>query len=64
MQEYVSLLSSAKSMAGNLGSAPAKIDHDEIMMQLKTKSTIKSVEARVNSNIDKFNELAKKFENY
>lgn len=45
-------------------SALAKIDHDEIMMRLKTQSTMKSVEARVNSNIEKFNEIAKKFENF
>ncbi len=45
-------------------SALAKIDHDEIMMRLNTETTMKTVGARVNSNIDKFNELAKKYENF
>lgn len=45
-------------------SALAKIDHDEIMMRLNTQTTMKTVSARVNSNIDKFNELAKKYENF
>ncbi len=42
----------------------AKMDYDEIIMRLKNELTVKSVEARINSNIDKFNKLAQKFENY
>lgn len=41
----------------------ARNDYNEIMMQLKVDRTYNDVENRINSNIDKFNNIAKKYEN-
>lgn len=39
-------------------------DYNEIKMQAKVAGTIKAAEQSISSNIDKFNEIAKKYENY
>ncbi len=39
-------------------------DYNEVLMNLRAQSTMKTMETRVNSNIEKFNELAKKYENF
>lgn len=45
-------------------SALAQNDYNEIIMQLRVDSTYRMVEGRVQSNIDRFNNLAKKYENF
>lgn len=42
----------------------AKIDYDEIIMKLNTETKMKQMQSRVDSNIDKFNEIAKKYDIY
>lgn len=42
----------------------AENDYNEIMMQLRVNNTYKAAEDRINSNISKFEELAKKYENF
>lgn len=39
-------------------------DYNEIMMQLRTESKFKAIESKINTNIEKFNNLAKKYENF
>lgn len=41
----------------------AENDYNDVMMQLRTETKYKSVESRINSNIEKFNNIAKKYEN-
>ena len=41
----------------------AQNDYNDIMMQLRVNHTYKTMENRVNSNIEKFNNIAKKYEN-
>ena len=41
----------------------AQNDYNDIMMQLRVNYTYKTMENRVNSNIEKFNNIAKKYEN-
>ena len=40
----------------------AQNDYNDIMMQLRVNQTYRSVESRVNANIEKFNSIAKKYE--
>lgn len=47
-----------------LEAALAKNDFDEIMMQMGVDSVYDTMEKRINSNLDKFDKLAKKYENY
>ena len=42
----------------------AKNDYNEIVMQLRADNTYKKMEQKVNSNLEKFNNLAKKYENF
>lgn len=48
----------------NLEPQLALNDYNEVLMNLRTQSTIRTVESRVNANIDKFNEIANKYSNY
>lgn len=48
----------------NLEPQLALSDYNEVLMNLRTQSTIKTVESRVNANIDKFNEIANKYSKY
>ncbi len=48
----------------NLEPQLALNDYNEVLMNLRTQSTIKTVESRVNANIDKFNEIANKYSNF
>lgn len=41
----------------------AQNDYNEIMMQMRMNQTYQSIEKRVNSNLEKFNNIAKKYEN-
>lgn len=41
----------------------AQNDYNDIMMQLRVNQTYRSVENRVNANIEKFNSIAQKYEN-
>lgn len=42
----------------------AENDYNEIIMQLNVNSTYDNMKKRVNANLDKFEKLAKKYENY
>ena len=44
--------------------ALAQNDYNEIKMQAKVDNTVRIAESRISSNIDKFNEIAKKYENF
>jgi hypothetical protein len=46
----------------NLETVLAQNDLNEIKMQLRTNTAEKMLGASINSNIDKFNEIAKKYE--
>ena len=48
----------------NLEPQLALSDYNEVLMNLRTQSTIKTVETRVNANINKFNEIAKKYSDF
>ena len=48
----------------NLEPQLALNDYNEVLMNLRTQSTIKAVESRVNSNINKFNEIANKYADF
>lgn len=48
----------------NMESFLAQNDYNEIMLQMKTARVINDVGTKVNSHIDKFNELASKYENF
>lgn len=42
----------------------AQNDYNEIKMQARVNNTFNEAENRINTNIDKFNEIAKKYENF
>lgn len=46
-----------------LESVLAQNDYNEILMQLKSDTVYKNAESRINANIEKFNNIAKKYEN-
>ena len=39
-------------------------DYNEIKMQLRANTVYKSAEASINKNLDKFNEIAAKYDKY
>ena len=47
-----------------LEGALAQNDYNEINMQIRAEGAYKAMETKVNSNIEKFEALAKKYENY
>ena len=48
----------------NLERVLAENDYNDVIRELRMETKVKSVETRINSNIDKFNEIAKKFDKY
>lgn len=48
----------------NLEPVLAQNDYNEIMMKLRASNTARIIETRVSSNISKFEEIAKKYENF
>ena len=42
----------------------AQNDYNDCMMQLRVNTTYRTVESRVNANLDKFNSIAKKYESF
>lgn len=48
----------------NLESALSENDYNEIKMQLRANTVYKSAEASINKNLDKFNEIAAKYDKY
>lgn len=48
----------------NMERVLAENDYNDVVRELRIETKVKSVESRINSNIEKFNEIAKKFDKY